>query len=69
LQRKRGWRAKPYRQTNFRILSECRSLICGAGMKALLVRDSAHCDDATTYFAAELWRDGRKVTFGGVFSP
>ena len=37
-------------------------------MKTLLACDSAHCDDATAYFAAELWRDGRKVTFSGVFS-
>ena len=43
-------------------------MLCGAGVKALLARDSAHCDGATTYFAAELWRDGRKVTFSGVFS-
>lgn len=37
-------------------------------MKALLARGSAHCDGATTYFAAELWRDGHNCALAAPFS-
>ena len=37
-------------------------------VKAFLARDSAHCDDATTYFAAELWRDGHNCALAAPFS-
>ena len=32
------------------------------------MRDSAHCDDATAYFAAELWRDGHNCALAAPFS-
>lgn len=37
-------------------------------MKTLLACDSAHCDGATTYFAAELWRDGHNCALAAPFS-